>query len=169
MDKTSSQRDVLRFGLERAGGFVKMMAQDLTGEQMLHRPCPDANCAAWILGHLTLSNHGGLKSLGKEDDAPALPMPADEFQRRFQRAEGAPEAEEFGDTAQLLDAFDQSLTAYIKAVDEADDDVLDRDFGSDKAPFSSPREMAAFFTIHMASHGGHLSTIRRSLGKPPII
>jgi hypothetical protein len=35
---------------------VRLFTQDLSPQEMLHRTSPGANCAAWLIGHLTLSD-----------------------------------------------------------------------------------------------------------------
>ena len=151
-------------GLRNAAQFINMMASDLDRDAMHHRPCPDANCTAWILGHLTLTNLGGLRALGREDLAPPLP---DDFAQRFARDDTAPKAADYGEVDLLLKHFNDTLDAYMTALQDADDETLNKPI--EHPLFSSAGEMAGFFSIHIASHGGQISTIRRSLGMPPVI
>ena len=156
----------LAYGIRFSGNFVAMMADDLSPEQMLHRPCAGANCCAWILGHLVLSCRGGYKRIG--GDAADLPtLPDDDFETRFSRADDAPAATEFGDTRGLLQLYLDTNETLARKVETLGEDVLAEPI--DNAPFKTVEQMLAFIPVHTGSHGGHISTIRRSLGMPPKI
>ena len=157
-------QDVLVFSLKTMRSIVENMCKELTPEQLLHRPCTEANCAAWILGHLTATDHRFLTALG-EKDAPALP---EGFAQKFSTKGDAPKAKEFGDVTKLLPMFLELRDRLIAATERSSAERLAEkvDLGSPR--FSKKGEMLALAGFHTGLHAGHISTIRRSLGKPAL-
>jgi len=161
---TMRAQDVLAFSLRTMRGMVESMCKELTPQEMLHRPCNDANCAAWILGHLTSVDHRFLTALGEKD----LPMLPEGFAQKFSTKGEAPKAKDFGDVSPLLPLFLQMRDRLIAATERTDEARL-----GESVDLGSPRikrkgEMLALAGFHTGLHAGHLSTIRRSLGKPPL-
>lgn len=157
-------QEVLAYSLRTMRGMIENMCKELTAAEMLHRPCAEANCAAWILGHLAAVDHRFLTALG-ESDVPALP---EGFGKRFSTKEDAPKAKDFGDTSKLLPLFLEMRDRLIAATERVSAQKL-----AEPVDLGSPRikkkgEMLALAGFHSGLHAGHLSTIRRSLGKPPL-
>lgn len=146
--------------------MAEMMCQDLTPAEYLHRPCDGANCAAWILGHLVLSERHFATRIGAAD---LTPLP-EGFDKRFGQKEDAPQAKDFGDVTLLVPLLKAMRQKTIEGVQNATPEKL-------ATPLEKPHpivgatigELVAFAALHMATHVGHLSTIRRSLGRPPLI
>jgi hypothetical protein len=166
MSESNSMRpqEVLVFSLKTMRGMIESMCRELTAEELLHRPCDGANCAAWILGHLTAVDHRFLMALG-EQDVPALP---EGFTQKFSTKGDAPQAKEFGDVSALLPMFLQMRDRLIAATERTSAEKL-----AETVDLGSPRikkkgEMLALAGFHSGLHAGHLSTIRRSLGKPAL-
>jgi hypothetical protein len=116
------------------------------------------------LGHLTATDHRFLTALG-ETDVPALP---EGFAQKFSTKGEAPKAKEFGDVTALLPMFLQARDRLIAATERSSAEKL-----AEPVDLGSPRikkkgEMLALAGFHSGLHAGHLSTIRRSLGKPPL-
>jgi hypothetical protein len=101
---------------------------------------------------------------------PTFPtLPAD-FEARFTQKDGAPEKTDFGDTTQLGALLQTHLEVFAKAVESTPDAVLEQTIPKPSAPvFSTVASIAAFAPIHLAVHAGQISTIRRSLGRPPLV
>ena len=112
--------DALVHSLTFSQKMLHRYAADLTPAEYLHRPTPKANCAAWLIGHLTLTDRSALKIYGVSD-LPALP---DGFEKRFSRDEGCPQANEFGDATSLLSLFDEHRNRLIDAVRRATPEQL---------------------------------------------
>ena len=159
-----SYANAIAFGLDRSAKMLNRFCSDLTPAELLHRPVPKANCAAWLLGHLTLSERRILALLGGE--GPALP---EGFEKRFSRDAGAPEATDFGDTGILLPLFNEHRNRLIEKVRATPSEVLDKPVEKPHPMFGTLGEMASFFAIHTSVHAGQITTIRRSLGHPPVI
>ena len=156
-------KQTILYTLGFSGKLVGSMTADLTPEQLHHRATPEANCAAWLLGHLVLVERRALKLLGA--DLPALP---DGFDARFSREEDAPKAADFGDVAMLPSLFDEHRQKLLAAVEQVDESTLDKPLDNPSPRFTTVGEMLAFFPIHVAMHAGQISTIRRSLAMPPL-
>lgn len=138
---------------------------DIAGADWTHRVCKDASCAAWIVGHLILSSRGMMKAMGI-DNPPALP---DGFEARYARNESAPRADDFGDTRNLLSLFKAHHDHLAAGVAALSTEALAHKLEKPTPMFGTVGELAAFAPIHMALHMGQISTIRRSLGRPPMI
>jgi hypothetical protein len=69
----------------------------------------------------------------------------------------------------LVAVFDACIERFIQMVRGLPADVLagEPDF---RGPFAANRaEAIQFGALHIALHAGKLSTVRRSLGKPPVL
>ena len=156
--------DAIAFALTISQKMFARFLGDLSPQDYLHRPTPKANCAAWIVGHLALSDRGVLKRLG----AP-LPELPEGFEKRFSRDEGCPQAGEFGDVSNLAAVFDEHRRRLVEAVRAMPPAEFDRRMEKPHPMFSTIGEMVTFMALHATMHAGQISTIRRSLGRPPLI
>ena len=144
--------------------MVNRFTADLQPAEYLHRPAPKANCAAWTLGHLALSDRNILKKLGAE-----LPPLPEGFEKRFSRDEGCPQASEFGDVTILMPLFRAHRTALIEAVKRATPEQLDKPLEKPHPVFGTAGQLANFMGFHSIMHAGQISQIRRHLGRPPVM
>jgi hypothetical protein len=156
--------DVIATALTTSQMMLKRFLADLGPQEYLHRPTPKANCAAWIVGHLTLTDRNGLKRLGAA--APELPAG---FDHQFSREEGCPQAGDFGDVSRLIPLFDENRGRLVEAVRAAPAEVLDRPIEPPHPMFATVAGSLAFLAMHTTMHAGQISIIRRSLGRPPLI
>jgi hypothetical protein len=156
--------EALSLGIEIASMQFMRMTEDLKGTDWLHRPCDQANCAAWTAGHLVLVSRNMMKRCGVTD-LPALP---EGFEQRFARDATAPKASDFGDTSILRPLFKEHHERFATAARSLTPEKLDTSQGTDHPYFRTIGAMLAFAPVHIGEHVGQLSTIRRSLGRPPI-
>src|SRR5215212_6992023 len=157
--------DAIAQSLVNAQRLLNRYVADLTPQGYLHRPCSGANCVAWTIGHLILSERRALAALG-ESDLPAMP---DGFERRFSRDEGCPQADQFGEVTVLLPLFNQHRERLIDAVKRAAPEQLSKPLDKPHPMFATPGELALFMASHSAMHAGQVTIIRRSLGRPPLV
>jgi hypothetical protein len=157
--------DVIVHSLTRSQALLQRYTADLKADEYLHRASPKANCAAWTIGHLILTERRALGAFGV-NDLPSLP---DGFEKRFSRDEGCPQAGEFGDVSVLMPLFDRHRALLIDAVKRASSDQLSRAVPEPRPPFATLGEMANFMAIHVTMHAGQITMTRRSLGRPPIV
>jgi hypothetical protein len=156
--------EALSLGIEFATMQFMRMTEDLKGDDWLHRPCEQANCAAWTAGHLVLVSRNMMKRCGVTD-LPALP---EGFEQRYGREGGAPKASDFGDTSILRALFKDHHDRFAAVVRSLPPETLDTPQATEHPYFRTIGAMLAFAPVHIGEHTGQLSTIRRSMGRPPI-
>ncbi|MDB5301025.1 MAG: DinB superfamily protein [Phycisphaerales bacterium] len=137
---------------------------DLTPAEYLHRPTPKANCPAWTVGHLILTDRRTAARFGAE--MPGLP---EGFEQRFARDEHAPAAADYGDVSGLRALFNETRGRLIDVVKRATPEVLNQPLENVHPRFKTVGEMALFMAIHTSMHAGQITIIRRCLGRPPLI
>src|SRR4051812_34347503 len=74
--------DIIVHSLTASQAMLMRYTEDLKPEEYLHRTAPGANCAAWLLGHLVLSDRSVLGKRLNVGDLPTLP---DGFEKAFSR------------------------------------------------------------------------------------
>jgi hypothetical protein len=119
-----------------------------------------------VIGHLGLTLRRTAERLGATDLPAGDPALADKL-TTTKKAAG--DQSGLGDPAALLKLFDVCLEKVIAAVPGISAEKL-------AGPPSVPGPIAAnygegllFGALHIVMHSGQLSTIRRSLGKPPVV
>ena len=160
-----AHNDLLTHAFVSSRDMVRWMTQDLNGDDWLHRPCEDANCAVWLVGHLGLVDRRALGLLG-QDDLPELPAG---FETTYGRADDAPAATSFGDPAEAMRVFEAHRELVLLEVGAIDAGKLAEPLAKPWAINKSLGDGLVFMANHCAMHAGHLSTIRRSLGRPPVV
>lgn len=156
--------DVLVHNLTATQLMVERFTADLQPPEYLHRPTPKANCAAWTVGHLALSDRHALAQLGGE-----LPPLPDGFEQRFGRDESCAQAAEFGDVSAIVPVFNEQRARLIDAVRRATPEQLAKAMDKPHPMFKTLGEYISFMSAHCAMHVGQITIIRRSLGRPPIV
>ena len=157
--------DILAHSLRTSQKLVHRYCEDLKPQEYLHRPCAQANCAAWLLGHLILSDRGVLMRLGVSS-LPALP---DGFDQRFARDAEAPRSDQYGDVTMLLPMFMQWRSLLIESLPDLGIQALSKPLEKPHPMFSTAGEMVGFMAHHATMHAGQITIIRRSLGRPPLV
>jgi uncharacterized damage-inducible protein DinB len=155
----------LSIAIQNAAKVTLLFTEDLHPQEYLHRPCPGANCTAWILGHLVMTSRSMMTAVG-QSGLPALP---DGFEKRYARDESAPRAGEYGDVTGLRGLFQQHHDLFVATVAALTDAKLSTPLAKPHPMFRTLGELAAFAPTHISTHAGQITTIRRSLGRPPII
>lgn len=146
--------------------MLHRFVDDLKPSEFNHRPTPEANCAAWIIGHLTCIDRRMLNRFPWATP----PVVQREFEARFSTKGDAPKAKDYGDPVELLRLFDAHRDSLIEQVRQADEAVL-----SGPCPFPMPTfvssmgDALSFLALHTTMHSGQITIIRRSLGYPPVV
>jgi uncharacterized damage-inducible protein DinB len=160
-------REAASYALEFSARMIDMYFADLTPAELLHRPTAAANCPAWTLGHLILSERWMASMVGaSESTLPPLP---EGFERRFSRADNAPAADDYGDTSTLLPLFHAHRRALVAAVKAAPVEKLAEPQANRMNLFSTVGEAILFNALHQTMHAGQVTITRRALGRPPVI
>jgi uncharacterized damage-inducible protein DinB len=157
-------KDAIVSALANSQFMLDRFIADLSPEEYLYRPTAKANCAAWTVGHLILTDRRAAGRFGAQ--LPALP---EGFEQRFARDEHAPAAMEYGDVSGLRALFNETRGLFIEAVRRATPEVLATPLENVHPRFKTLGEMALFMSIHTSMHSGQITLIRRCLGRPPLI
>jgi uncharacterized damage-inducible protein DinB len=145
--------------------MLKLFTQDLKPDQYVHRATDTANCVAWLLGHLALSDRSMLERFGVRD----LPELPEGFAKRFSQDAGCPDASDFGDISILWPTFEKHRDLLITAVQRAPQELLGKPMEKPHPMFTTLGELANFMALHSTMHAGQITMIRRSLGYPPLV
>lgn len=157
--------DVLAAGYRMSGRLLHRMVDDLTPEEWARQPVPGANSAAWVIGHLALTLRNGLRRM-RAPDVPDFPADLEEKFKTTKQPAG--EQTGYGDPKALLAVFDACLERFMALVRTLPADALTA-AAEGPPPATNRAEAIQFGALHIAMHTGQLSTLRRSLGKPPIV
>jgi hypothetical protein len=160
--------DTIAAGYRMAKALIHRMVDDLTPMEFLHQPCPGANSTAWIVGHLALTLRKTAIRLGV-DDYDLTGVSPGVTQLLSKTGQPAGDQSDILIGKDLLNLFDECIGAVIAAVKKLPSRKL---AGPPSAPSPIANNYAEgliFGSLHIAMHSGQLSTIRRSLGKPPVV
>jgi hypothetical protein len=145
--------------------MVHLLCDDLTSEEFRHQAVPGTNSPAWIVGHLAVTTRRTAERLGASD----LPLLTEQFVSRFSVTKQHAETQiDLGTKEELLALLDVSISRLIEALGQLLPESLNGP-APNAGPFATNYAEAVLFgSLHMTMHCGQLSTIRRSLGKPPL-
>jgi hypothetical protein len=152
-------------GIESAAGLTSWLLADFSAADLLYRPTAEANCAAWIVGHLVVSSRMMMTRLGVTE-FPTLP---EGFETKFARDDVAPKLADYGDTSKLAEIFTKHHELFARHVAGMAASKLAEPLAAPHPRFKTFGELAGFATVHIALHAGHLSLIRRMLGRGPLV
>lgn len=159
--------DLIAAGYRMGRQFVHNMCADLTPEEFQHQPVTGANSPAWIVGHLALSAQRTAERLG----ATGVPQVSEEMIARFKATRQTANAQaNLGSKEELFALLDAAVEKLMEVIRQLPPEALVGPPPNFAPPFiTNSGEMLQFGTMHIMMHAGQLSTIRRSLGKPPLI
>jgi hypothetical protein len=158
--------EVIKASLAGTQFMLKWFIDDLSDADLLVRPVPNANHAAWQIGNVI----GGDIHLLKDQEIPGAVFP--ELPDGFMDQHGPKGAKEespegFLTKAEYLDLLDKVRGATIASLDQLTDTDLDRPTIGKMADFA-PTLGRLYLAVsdHTMMHAGQFSVIRRCLGKP---
>jgi uncharacterized damage-inducible protein DinB len=158
--------DLIASAYSMAAQLLHRMVDDLAPDEFLRQPCAGANNAAWVVGHLTNTLRNSVRRLGGTD----LPeLPVGHPGKFVATKQIAGEQTELGDPKEMLKLFDlfvERLTGLIRELPAERLSTVPEVRGPFATNFGDALQFGA---LHIAMHTGQLSTIRRSLGKPPMV
>jgi len=161
----STPTDATVYALAGSKKYLHRLVAGLKPEDFEFQPVPGANCIAWILGHLTLTERRQLRWLGIET-LPALP---EGFEERFATTRTKASVQSgFGDPQELIAAFDAHRDLLIASLPDVDPAILATPVEPLRPMFNSLAEATLFMALHTMLHLGQISTIRRARGYDPL-
>jgi uncharacterized damage-inducible protein DinB len=146
--------------------MLKMTIADFSDADMLARPTPLANHAAWQVGHLVVAERNLVNAF---QPGAVLELPAAFTAKFTKETSKVNDPAAFPKKAELIDALNntrQATIAWAKGLSEAD---LDKP-GPEKMKSFAPTigHLLAMTPAHTMMHVGQFQVIRRALGKPVI-
>lgn len=159
-----TQIDLLIDQLQRNHEMLKGTLADFSDADLLTRPCPGANNAAWQLGHLIKSEAGALAAFAP---GTAPPLPAGFADKITRESAGKDDPSLFPNKSELLDLFARvraATIAWAKGLKESDLAQPSPERMRGWAPTAG--HYLAAVPGHVAMHVGQFQVIRRKLGKP---
>ena len=117
-------RDALKLPINMGKFIATTYLQDLTDEEMMHRPAEGCNHIKWQLGHLIASEHG-LMSAALPGAMPDLPAGFAEKYSKETATSDDPAA--FDSKEELLRVFEEQRAGTLKALENASDADLEKD------------------------------------------
>jgi hypothetical protein len=157
--------DKMAEGLAKNGEFLKMHLADFSDADMLARPCPGANHAAWQLGHL-IAAETNLANAFRAGVMPELPAG---FSEKFDGKEASKrdDPKSFPSKAELISLFERTRAASVKFTKSLKEQELGQPMPEKFQSFvPTVGDLIAFTPVHSAMHIGQFQVIRRKLGKP---
>lgn len=144
--------------------MLKETLSDFSDSDMLVRPTPNANHAAWQIGHMLVSEVWMINNT-KPGAIPELPAGfAEKFSKETSKSDD-PAA--FPKKAELLALYDKTrkaLAAWVLTLSDKDMDVPAPEPLRSFAPTLA--DLLFLTPTHLAMHLGQIQVIRRKLGKP---
>ena len=144
--------------------FLKNTLADFTDADMLVRPTPGANNAAWQLGHLVSAETGMVNGI-KPGTMPELPAG---FKERFTKeTTNVDDGRALGTKEELLALMAKARAASIQWAKSLSSQELDEP-GPERMRRMCPKvaDVPLLLIGHVTMHVGQFQVIRRRLGKP---
>jgi hypothetical protein len=158
--------ELLAAGYRMGLKMLRGMCDDLTEAEFHHQPVPGANSAAWIVGHLAVVARRTAERLGATD----LPVLTEEYIAQFsQTKKPAEDQHALPGKGELLALVDVCVTKVMDAMKTLPADALTQPSPAPSRFATNYGEAVLFGSMHITMHCGQLSTIRRSLGRPPAV
>ena len=156
-------KDVLKIGIDM-GRFISLgYIEDLTDQELLHRPAKGANHINWQFGHLVQSENE-MGNIAVPGSMPALP--AGFAQKYSKDTATSDDPSQFLKKADLIKVFEEQRAATLKALENANEADLDKPTGVEYAP--TVGAMFSMHGTHWVMHAGQWAVIRRQLGRKPL-
>jgi hypothetical protein len=153
----------IQAALEATKANLKMYLTDFTDADLLVRPVPGANHAAWQIGNVIAGDIYFIKP-----ELPGTPYP--DLPQGFldlHGSKGTSKDEGFLTRAEYLALFEKVRDATTDAAGRLTDADLDRPVtGPGKAFAPTLGRLFIVASNHTLMHAGQFSVIRRKLGKP---
>ncbi len=160
-----SANEAIAQALDGSLKLLQFFVHDFQPNEFLHRAVPKGNCAAWILGHLTITDRSILTRLGVTD----LPDLPEDFEKRFGMDEASASAGDFGDVSIIMPELVKHREMLIAKVKSMSADEFAKPLEKPRPLFKNIGDMLLFIASHMSMHAGQITIIRRSLGRPPLV
>jgi hypothetical protein len=157
--------EVLQATLRQTQFVLNMLLEDLSDDDLLVRPVPDANHIAWQLGHLIVSEN---RLIAGEIASASVPqLPAGFAENHSKDAAAKTGRDGFSSKAEYVSLFNEFRAATIAEVGKLSDADFKRPTKGQMARMCPTlADLLMLVSNHTLLHGGQVSVVRRKLGKP---
>ncbi len=159
-------RQAIKMAIDSGNMITMAYLDDLTDEQMMHRPHEQCNHIKWQLGHLIASENQMVEGV-VPGSMPALPEGfADKYTKDTATSD---DASVFDSKEEFMRVYQEQRAATLAALEKQSDEDLDKASPESMQAFAPT--IAAVFNLlggHLLMHAGQWAVIRRQLGKPPL-
>jgi hypothetical protein len=157
-------KDAIRASLGMADFLVARYLEDITPQELLTRPAPDANHIAWQIGHLIASEHH-LVEAAVPGSMP--PLPAGFKERHTKDTAASDKPGDFLSKDEYLRLAKEVRAGTLNVLGSLSESDLDKPVTGRVPPFVK-KVGEAFVLIgpHWSSHTGQWVVVRRKLGRP---
>ena len=147
--------------MELSRGLLNGLAKDLDGEALFKVPCSGGNHAAWVMGHIAVSEDffhstiAGVPSIFPESWGKLFGI----------NSECVADAKAYPSKAELVDALEKSRAAFVGWVSGLEEAGLRRELPENLRQFGPDvAGLIAKMGFHEGFHTGQLSVARRAQG-----
>ncbi len=156
-------KDALKLCIDSGKMISLGYLEDLTDQELFHRPSPKSNHINWQLGHLIAGEHMMIEQVAP-GAMPPLPGGFSDKYTNDTAANNDPKS--FLKKSELLKAFEEQRAGTLRALEKTRDSDFDKATGVEYAP--TVGAMFALQGTHWVMHAGQWAVIRRQLGRPPL-
>ena len=160
-------QDVIKTSIQTADMISKTYLEDLTDEEMMHRPHEKCNHIKWQMGHLIAADNMMINGCCPG----ALPDLPEGFSEKYAKETcTSNNPGDFHSKAELMELFDSQRAAAFATLDSLTEEDLNRDAPEDMKSYA-PNFGAVFgmLGLHWTMHSGQWAVIRRQLGREPVM
>src|SRR5262245_37601116 len=156
-------KEGLKIGID-VGRMISLgYVEDLTDQELLHRPAKGANHINWQLGHLIQSEN---EMIDIVTPGAMPPLPAGFAEKYSKDTASSDNPNDFLKKAELVKAFEEQRAGTLKLLQSTSEADFDKPTGVDYAP-----TVGAMFSMqgtHWVMHAGQWAVVRRQLGRKPL-
>src|SRR5262249_55061347 len=163
---TMTAKDAIKAVFNGNFHILNEYLKDLTDADLLVRPVPGANHAAWQIGHLIA---GGIGLLAQIPGGGQLELPAGFAERHGKETASMEPPKGFLTKAEYLSIWKKVREQTFAKLDQLTDADLDKPSTGRMAAFAPTwGHLLLLAANHQMMHGGQLAVLRRKLGKPVV-
>ncbi len=161
-------REAIKTALEQTRDYLLLTLNDFTDADMLVRPVPGANHAAWQVGNVIAGDP--FLVAGEIPDLAYPRLPAGFAERHGSKQAASDDAAGLLTHAEYVKLFTETRAVTIAALDQVSDADLDRPTSEAFRSWTPTLGHLLLMTAHHTMmHAGQFSVIRRKLGKPVVL
>jgi hypothetical protein len=156
-------KEALKIAIDSGRMISLGYVEDLTDQELLHRPAKGANHINWQLGHLIASEN----MMGNQAIPGSMPpLPAGFAEKYTKETAASDDPASFLKKADLLKVYEEQRAATLQALEKVSEADLDKATGVDYAP--TVGAMFSMHGTHWVMHAGQWAVVRRQLGRKPL-